>query len=209
MKIEKAFEEFIDYLQDIAMEDKVKRMKRITKKLNKTYYEGNESEEEHFLLIGSLGRGTAIKGISDVDIAFELPQDLYDKYNSRKNNGQSDLLQDVKNTLLELAPRTIIRGDGQVVVMEYSDYQVELCPFLYKDEEIYLYPNSKNGGTWKKTKPVPEIEESKAMIYQSEKAFKNICNLLRAWKNEQGFAFGGLLIDTLVYNFFVKNDHYY
>ncbi|HLS70421.1 MAG TPA: nucleotidyltransferase domain-containing protein [Chitinophagaceae bacterium] len=209
MKIEKAFEEFIDYLQDIAMEDKVKRIKRITKKLNQTYYNGNESEEEHFLLIGSLGRGTAIKNISDVDIAFEFPQELYDKYDSRKNNGQSDLLQDIKDTLLELSPRTIVRGDGQVVVMEYTDYEVEICPFFYEDENSYLYPDAKHGGTWKTTKPVPEINESVAINELTGGNFKNICNVLRAWKNEQGFVFGGLLIDTLVYNFFVNNDEYY
>src|SRR5690625_1018585 len=99
MGIESAFHDYVNWLQEINMEDKNKRMKRITKKMNKTYYDGNNSEEEHFLLIGSLGRHTAIKSVSDVDIAFILSQKEYDKYNSRKNNGQSDLLQDIKKTL--------------------------------------------------------------------------------------------------------------
>lgn len=30
--------------------------------------------------------------------------------------------------------------------------------------------------------------------------------MIRAWKNEQGFKFGGLLIDTLVYNFFNEDS---
>src|SRR5690625_8036648 len=98
--------------------------------MNKTYYDGNNSEEEHFLLIGSLGRHTAIKSVSDVDIAFILSQKEYDKYNSRKNNGQSDLLQDIKKTLSELASRTIVRGDGQVLVLELSGYGFELVPFV-------------------------------------------------------------------------------
>ncbi|QSS98754.1 nucleotidyltransferase [Pontibacillus sp. ALD_SL1] len=208
MSIEEAFGEYIDFLKDIKMEDKEKRMKRITKKLNKVYYDGNESETDHFLLVGSLGRHTAIKGVSDVDMAFVFPEKMYTQYNERKNNGQKDLLQDVKSTLKELAPRTIVRGDGQVVVLEYSDYQVELCPYFEKDDDSYLYPNSNNGGSWKVTKPVPEITEAEIMIDVTNENFQNVCHLMRAWKNQQGFKFGGLLIDTLVCNFFKDNDKY-
>jgi len=209
MGIESAFHDYVNWLQEINMEDKNKRMKRITKKMNKTYYDGNNSEEEHFLLIGSLGRHTAIKSVSDVDIAFILSQKEYDKYNSRKNNGQSDLLQDIKKTLSELASRTIVRGDGQVVVLEFSDYEVELCPFFKKNDDSYIYPNSNNGGKWQTSKPVAEIVESEVMIDETNGHFQNVCNMLRAWKNEQGFKFGGLLVDTLVYNFFLANKKYY
>src|SRR5699024_10583981 len=124
MGIESAFHDYVNWLQEINMEDKNKRMKRITKKMKKTYYDGNNSEEENYLLIDYLDHHTAIKSVSDVDIAFILSQKEYDKYNSRKNNGQSDLLQDIKKTLSELASRTIVRGDGQVVVLEFSDYEV-------------------------------------------------------------------------------------
>ncbi|MCP1156992.1 nucleotide-binding domain-containing protein [Bacillus infantis] len=209
MSIGDAFEEFIEYLQDIKLEDKEKRMKRITKKLNKVYYDGNESEEEHFLLVGSLGRHTAINGVSDVDIAFVFPEEIYNKYNNRKHNGQKDLLQDVKETLSELAPRTIVRGDGQVVVLEFSDYEVELCPYFVNDDDSYLYPNSNNGGSWKTTKPIPEIAEAEIMIDETNGHYQNVCNLVRAWKNNYGFKFGGLLIDTLVRKFFISNSQYY
>ncbi|MFP7254652.1 nucleotidyltransferase [Terribacillus goriensis] len=209
MGIEAAFKEYVEYLQDIKLEDKEKRMKRITKKLNKTYYNGNESEEEHFLLVGSLGRHTAINGVSDVDIAFVFPEEIYDKYNSRKHNGQKDLLQDIKETLKELASRTIVRGDGQVVVLEFSDYEVELCPYFVKDEGSYTFPNSNNGGSWQITKPIPEIAEAEIMIDETNGHYQNVCNLVRAWKNKQGFKFGGLLIDTLVRKFFLSKSKYY
>ena len=208
MGIEIAFEEYIEYLQDIKLEDKETRLKRITKKLNKTYYDGNESEEEHFLLVGSLGRHTAIKGVSDVDAAFILPWEVYEKYNKRSGNKQSQLLQDVKNTLLELSPRTIIRGDGQVVVLAYTDYQVELLPCFENEDGSFLYPDSNQGGRWKTTNPLPEITASEIKIDETNGHFKNVCNLVRAWKNHQGFKMGGLLIDTLVHNFFNENTDY-
>src|SRR5690625_7116179 len=54
-----------------------------------------------------------------------------------------------------------------------------------------------------------EIVESEVMIDETNGHFQNVCNMLRAWKNEQGFKFGGLLVDTLVYNFFLANKKYY
>ncbi|MCK6208182.1 MULTISPECIES: nucleotide-binding domain-containing protein [Bacillus] len=208
MGIEAAFEEFVEYLQDIKLEDKETRLKRITKKLNKTYYEGNDSEVEHFLLVGSLGRHTAINGVSDVDAAFVLPREVYNQFNKRSGNKQSQLLQDVKSTLLELSPRTIIRGDGQVVVLEYKDYDVELLPCFELEDGSFLYPDSNNGGRWRTTNPLPEITASEIKIDETNGHFKNVCNLVRAWKNQQGFKMGGLLIDTLVYKFFNQNTKY-
>lgn len=208
MGIDKAFEKYIDYLQDIKLEDKEIRMKRITKKLNKTYYGGNESELEHFQLVGSLGRNTAIQGVSDVDIAFILPWDIYHKYDKRSDNGQSDLLQDVKGKLEELASRTIVRGDGQVVVLEFSDYEVELLPCFENNDGSFKYPDSNQGGRWRVTNPLPEITESEIKTSATSGHFRNVCNLMRAWKNKQGFKFGGLLIDTLVYKFFNQYPKY-
>ena len=45
-------------------------LKEITKKLNKTYYD-TDSEREHRLIVGSIGRGTAVEGVSDIDVIFE------------------------------------------------------------------------------------------------------------------------------------------
>lgn len=208
MGIETAFKEYVEYLQDINLEDKETRLKRITKKLNKTYYNGNDSEVEHFQLVGSLGRHTAINGVSDVDAAFILPWEVYEQFNKRSGNKQSQLLQDVKSSLLELSPRTNIRGDGQVVVLGYTDYEVELLPCFEKDDGSFLYPDSNKGGRWRTTNPLPEITASEIKMDETKGHFRNVCNLVRAWKNQQGFKIGGLLIDTLVHKFFNENTKY-
>jgi hypothetical protein len=208
MGIEAAFQEFVEYLQDIKLEDKETRLKRITKKLNKTYYDGNDSEVEHFLLVGSLGRHTAINSVSDVDAAFILPWEVYEQFNKRNGNKQSQFLQEVKSVLLELSPRTKIRGDGQVVVLGYTDYEVELLPCFEKEDGSFLYADSNKGGRWRTTNPLPEITSSEIKIDETNGHYKNICNLVRAWKNQQGFKIGGLLIDTLVHKFFNENTKY-
>lgn len=42
----------------------------------------------HSLYVGSYGRNTAIDGLSDLDMVFQLPYDLYTQYNSYTGNGQ-------------------------------------------------------------------------------------------------------------------------
>ena len=61
----------------------------IAKKLNKYYYELDGDSSTHLYIVGSVGRQTAIKGSSDLDILFDLPQSVYTKFNNYDSNGQS------------------------------------------------------------------------------------------------------------------------
>lgn len=201
---------FSDYIESLAvdnLEDIDKKYKRITKKLNQSFW-SLENDEEHAHKVGSLGRGTAIKGVSDLDMLFILPDALYTQYNNHEGNGQSKLLQRVKEVIKETYPRTIVRGDGQVVVVSFSNYQIEVCPCFSENDGSFTYPDSNNGGKWKKTNPMPEIRESLSMTKETNTHYRYICNMTRAWKNEVGFKFGGLLIDTLVYDFFEEYAGY-
>ncbi|MGE6504260.1 SMODS domain-containing nucleotidyltransferase [Bacillus wiedmannii] len=202
-----SFSEYVEGLEVDNLEDIDKKYKRITKKLNQSFWD-LESDEEHAHKVGSLGRGTAIKGISDLDMLFILPDALYTQYNNHGGNGQSKLLQRVKEVIKATYPRTIVRGDGQVVVVSFSNYQIEVCPCFSENDGSFTYPDSNNGGKWKKTDPMPEIRESLAMTVDTDTHYRYICNMMRAWKNEAGFKFGGLLIDTLVYDFFEEYADY-
>nr|WP_240543254.1 nucleotidyltransferase domain-containing protein [Bradyrhizobium canariense] len=92
------------------------RYKRITRQLNSDFWTTN-SETAHSLYVGSYGRDTAAKGISDLDIAFILPNADYHKYNAYQNNGQSALLQAVKKSIQKTYSTSESFGDGQVVVI--------------------------------------------------------------------------------------------
>ena len=87
------------------------RYRRITRAVNSEFW-GSSSETAHSLYVGSYGRGTAID-TSDIDILVELPRDEYNKYDALRGNGQSRLLQTY--------PNSDIHGDGQVVVINFSD----------------------------------------------------------------------------------------
>ncbi len=183
-----------------------KRYKRITKRLNIDYY-SSFSETNHSLYVGSYGRGTDIH-VSDIDMLFVLPYEIYTQYNNYIGNGQSALLQAVKTSLQKTYPATHIGGDGQIVKINFTDgIKFEVVPCFLNKDGSYTYPDSNNDGSWKTTNPKPEIE--KVRIYNNiyNKNLKNLCRMTRAWKDKWNVPMGGLLIDTMAYNF-LKNWEY-
>ena len=74
------------------------RYKTITRRLNTDFW-NKSSETSHSLYVGSYGRNTAIQGFSDLDMIFELPYAVYQQYNSHSGNGQSALLQAVRQSI--------------------------------------------------------------------------------------------------------------
>lgn len=75
---------------------------------------------QNSLYVGSYGRGTAIDS-SDLDILMILPEREYSRHDSLKGNGQSRLLQSVRQAIMTTYPRSDIRADGQVVKIAFYD----------------------------------------------------------------------------------------
>lgn len=92
------------------------RYRRITRAVNSEFW-GSSSETAHSLYVGSYGRGTAID-TSDIDILVELPRDEYYKYDALRGNGQSRLLQALKNAILQTYPNSDIHGDFNQLVFK-------------------------------------------------------------------------------------------
>lgn len=178
------------------------RYKRITKRLNIEYY-NSESEINHSLYVGSYGRNTAINSTSDFDVLFQLPVELYHRFNEYKSNGQSALLQDVKTKIEKTYPGTRIKADGQVIVIPFYDgITFELLPaFINKDGHSYTYPNANDGGSWKVTDPKSEQEAIAIRNKNTNGNLIRLCRMMRSWKNKNNVLIDGILIDTLAYNF--------
>lgn len=205
MSLSNDFKEFCEdelYMTDEEWEKWENRLKEITKRLNRKYYSLDEldnQETDNGLIVGSVGRTTAVRNVSDFDYIFSLPSEVYRRFDSYEGNGQSALLQEIKNELLKRYPNTKIKGDGQVVVIDFSDGgKIELVPAFEQSDGNFKYPDSRNGGSWKTTKPKPEIEKSKSLNSNFNNHFSNLTRLIRQWKNHMGFSFKGLLIDTLI-----------
>ena len=177
------------------------RYKRITKQLNTDFW-GSDSETNHSLYVGSYGRDTAIH-VSDIDMLMILPVSYYHSYNSHEGNGQSALLQAVKNSIKNTYPTTRLKGDGQVVIVAFNDgVKFEILPcFPREDGKGYLYPDTHDEGSWKTTNPEPEIKAIREANTIWNYNLKLLCRMARAWKDQWNVPMGGILIDTLAYDF--------
>lgn len=183
------------------------RYKNITKRLNTDFW-STSSDTSHSLYVGSYGRNTATQGFSDLDIIFQLPYSLYVKYNNYSGNGQSALLQAVKKSIEKTYPTTSIRGDGQVILVPFTDkITFEVVPAFINVDDSFTYPDANNGGQWRVTNPKPEISAMKDRNDVTNKNLVQLCRMARAWRREWDVPIGGLLIDTLAYQF-IENWEY-
>ena len=177
------------------------RYRGITRRLNSDFW-NSTSERSHSLYVGSYGRNTAINDVSDIDMVFELPPSVYHRYNNYVGNGQSSLLQAVRNSIQKTYWNSSIGGDGQVVVISFSDRLVfEVVPVFVNDVGSYTHPDSNGGGSWKTTNPKAEINAIRIGNRDWNGNLVRLCRMMRAWKRLWSVPIGGLLIDTLAYQF--------
>lgn len=177
------------------------RYKAITRRLNTDFW-STTSDTAHSLYVGSYGRNTATDGFSDLDMVMELPSSLYAQYNGYAGNGQSALLQAVKASIEKTYSTTNLRADGQVIVVPFTDgISFEVMPVFTNTAGSYTFPDANNGGSWKTTNPRPEIDAIRARNDACNGNLVRLCRMGRAWKTTWTVPIGGLLIDTLAYQF--------
>lgn len=180
------------------------RYKSITKAINRVFWY-SESETANSRYVGSYGRGTAIH-TSDLDVLVELPKNEYNHFTSLQGNGQSRLIQAVKDAVLNKYPNTDIKGDGQVVVVRFSDgMRFEILPaFLQENQNTYLYPDTHMGGNWMSTNPIAEQEAMKKKNSEAESngLLIDTCRHIRFVRDVcySSYKLSGILIDSFVYS---------
>ncbi len=184
------------------------RYKRITRQLN-TDFRGTGSETANSFYVGSYGRDTAASGLSDLDIAFVLPYEQYAKYNAYAINGQSALLQAVKKAIQNTYPTSEAFGDGQVVVISFTDgIKFEVLPvFENQSGGSWTYPNANGGGSWKVCNPRAEIAAVEQRSRATNRNMKYLARMMRVWRDHCLVPISGILIDTLSYQFLENYEH--
>lgn len=147
---------FRNFLSNLAIDnaDRISlRYGEITASLNKKFRD-TESKTANSLQVGSYGRWTAIKGISDLDMLYIMPKGKWIDYQDSK---QSKLLADTKDAIKARYPNTIVFVDRLVVRVLYANFHVEVQPVFEQNDGSFKYPDTYNGGRWKITKPREEI----------------------------------------------------
>ena len=207
MTTAQAFSQFLTNIKVDKAELISSRYRAITKKLNK-WFRDLDSETAYSLRVGSYGRFTGIKDISDLDMMYIIPDSKWDTYKTDPDK----LLRDTREAVKDLYPRTSIRYDRLVVDVFFADSMtVEIQPVFQFEEEgkiKYKFPDTKSSTPYRVTMPKQEQDEMKRFMDEYGEAHRHLCKMLRAWKNTEGFCMGGLLIDTLTYNFLNDNIDY-
>lgn len=177
------------------------RTARIVGRLNYDL-RGLNSDAAYRFYVGSYGRSTAIPSVSDVDLLYELPYSLYQRFHGHAGNGQSALLGLIKNSIRKTYNVSDMAGDGQVVVINFTDsVRFEVLPAFVNNDGSYTFADSNNGGSWRICKPKHEMEAFSARNVACNYNLVELGRMVRAWRDTNNVSMSGMLIDTLAYQF--------
>ena len=200
-------DKFKSFLSNLAVDnaDTISlRYGEITAALNKCF-RSTESKTANSLQVGSYGRWTAIKGISDLDMLYIMPAGSWAGYS---DGGQYCLLKDAADAISARYPATTVKVDRLVVRVLYDKFHVEVQPVFELEDGSFRYPDTYDGGSWKITKTREEIAAMSEFDKQKNRNLRRLCKMARAWKNKHGVGMGGLLVDTLAHNFLRSTSDY-
>ena len=200
MKINEAFLKLVENNEfDLSIVDST--IKSICKKLNNIYYQ-DDSDTKHFVFAGSAGRGTLIKGC-DIDCCFILPKDVFERFRIRKGNIQSQLLSEIASKIKQRYPNTDISSDGQVVDANFKKTLVEIVPSFLNGPytQALTYADTHNDGSWLITNPINQRHEVNRLVKEYP-SFLHVCKIIRCWRLENNVKISGIVIDSLLFDYF-------
>jgi hypothetical protein len=88
------------------------------------------------------------------------------------------------------------------VVVHFSDgVHFDVVPAFESEDGSFKFPDTNDGGKWKKCDPRPEIEAINRVDGFTNGNLKWLCRMARAWKANMDVPIKGLLIDTLACGF--------
>jgi hypothetical protein len=169
-------------LTSLQLADGHKKRAGVVSCLNRAYY-GTSSETDNSFFVGSWAKNTATRPPRDIDIYFRLPAEVYHRFQSYACPRQSALLQEVKDRLVLTYPNTDMSGDGQVVVVNFDSYSVEVVPaFKLTTPGRYLICDTRNGGSYKQTAPWDEVTHLEAIDMANARNVRPLIRMMKAWQ---------------------------
>lgn len=172
--------------------------------LNRHYY-NSTSETDHGFAIGSWGKSTAIRPPRDVDLYFVLPFEVYQRFQGYLWNRQSALLQEIKGVLADTYPDTDMSGDGQVVVVRFGTYNVEVVPAFLLTNNRYWICNTHDGGSYKETDPVTEVNHIETVDQATNRNLRPLIRMLKAWQGNCSVPIKSFQLELLAADFLSKS----
>lgn len=196
------FERFLGNiaLTQAQFEDGERKLRDVTASLNRAYW-GHGDENLNRVLAGSWSKQTRVRPPRDIDMLFVLPYSVYARYQPRVGNKQSQLLQEVKQSLAGTFPRTNMRGDGQVVMVNFDSFAVEVAPAILLDNRQYWICDTEGSGRYKVADPAAE----QTYIAQSDLATngntRRLTRMMKKWQKYCNVPLKSFWIELLAADF--------
>jgi hypothetical protein len=204
------FEAF-DKANSVDAESKDQGLGRIVQccsALTAKYYPAGTSTSDKITLLGSLAKDTGVRPLADTDVLFRMPPLTYSRFNDYTGNGQSALLQEVREALRSKYPRTNIRGDGPVVVVDFSDLPaVEVVPgVLDSDGSNILYadawvPVTRNGGDWEKADYGAELRALDSVDGPVDGQLRRLIRYMKGWRHHCDAGIKSIVLELMAIDF--------
>lgn len=181
--------------------DGLQKQLGVRKALHRAYW-NDEDEDPLGYIVGSWGKLTAIQPPSDVDIIMPLPVEHYRRFSTYTSNGQSALLQEVKDVLTKSYAQTKMRGDGQVVVIAFNSITIEVVPaFRLDDHGNWIIPDTHDGGSWKTTNHAKETDALDFADSITISCARPFIRMIKAWRDYCSVPLKSFVIENLVCEF--------
>ncbi len=163
------------------LQDGTRAQAGVRRTLNQHYW-GVDSETANSRLTGSWGKQLRVRPPRDIDVLFTLPWEVYHRFEARSGNRQSQLLQEVRNVLAADYPQTTLRGDGQVIVVQFTTAPVEVVPaFAFENGQFWIC-DTNGGGTYRLSDPSAELAALGVSDMANSGATRRLVRILKQWQ---------------------------
>jgi hypothetical protein len=126
---------------------------------------------------------------------------VYWRFDSRSDNRQSQLLQEVKWVLAQTYSQTSLRGDGQVVSVPFSNTPVEVVPGFRCQDGSIIICDTNNGGRYKTSSAEAEaydLDVSDRCWHGNTRA---LARMLKQWQQERNVPLKSFQLERLAVEF--------
>lgn len=196
---------FVSLLRSLAIsddqfDDGLRKQAGVRVCLNQHYY-GYPSETANSLITGSWGKQLRVRPPRDVDVLFVLPWSVYWRFQSRLGNRQSQILQEVKSALASRYRETVMRGDGQAVVVNFWSMPVEVVPAFRFDNGQFWICDTTDGGRYITTDPAAEIASLNHADAETKGAARFLIRMMKQWQRHCSVPLKSFLIERIAIEF--------
>ncbi|MCF2872960.1 hypothetical protein L0664_17985 [Octadecabacter sp. G9-8] len=208
MTVQSRFKTFISNiaLTSIQKTAGAERRDKVVQALNEHYW-GSSSKTAHSKYVGSWGKFTRVRPPRDVDVLFTLPISVYNRFELRTGNKQSQLLQEVKTVLTNTFTTTAIKGSGPVVEVPFTSYNVEVVPAFELDTGRYWVCMTADGGSY----AVADYEAEAEVIRDSNALTKdntrNLIRMIKRWQAHCNVPIKSFWIELIAVEFLRNWEH--